>query len=232
MENQQYYQPLSHALNPPLVPSVRSPQPLYAPYSSHPHHQQHVTNGAPTAPQQANTLTHNHREEEEEEEEDDEEVVEEELDPNDHDAHQSPSAQSPPRQAQTRGTGCVSFFSLSVYTYRMSIHPAGRALTSLGTASPSLKHSTQGTDSKSTERRRPGRPPGSKNRKPRSATTSKAPANSQHPGFYQYPPAPSGTIPQNQQFYEFQWRALNLCSEFYNAAEELVVRSRPNSALC
>lgn len=28
---------------------------------------------------------------------------------------------------------------------------------------------------------------------------------------------------QNQQFYEFQWRALNLCSEFYNAAEELVV---------
>lgn len=30
---------------------------------------------------------------------------------------------------------------------------------------------------------------------------------------------------QNQQFYEFQWRALNLCSEFYNAAEELVVRN-------
>ena len=31
---------------------------------------------------------------------------------------------------------------------------------------------------------------------------------------------------QNQQFYEFQWRALNLCSEFYNAAEELVVSTR------
>ncbi len=30
---------------------------------------------------------------------------------------------------------------------------------------------------------------------------------------------------QNQQFYDFQWRALNLCSEFYNAAEELVVRN-------
>lgn len=49
--------------------------------------------------------------------------------------------------------------------------------------------------------------------------------NSQHPGFYQYPPAPGGAAQhaQNQQFYEFQWRALNLCSEFYNAAEELVV---------
>lgn len=27
----------------------------------------------------------------------------------------------------------------------------------------------------------------------------------------------------NQHFYDFQWRALNLCSEFYNAAEELIV---------
>lgn len=28
---------------------------------------------------------------------------------------------------------------------------------------------------------------------------------------------------QNQQYYEFQWRVLNLCAEFYGAAEELVV---------
>lgn len=28
---------------------------------------------------------------------------------------------------------------------------------------------------------------------------------------------------QNQQYYEFQWRVLNLCSEFYGAAEELIV---------
>lgn len=27
----------------------------------------------------------------------------------------------------------------------------------------------------------------------------------------------------NQHFYDFQWRALNLCSEFYQAAEELIV---------
>lgn len=51
---------------------------------------------------------------------------------------------------------------------------------------------------------------------------------------YSHPPLhPSGpgTAPpqhpdvnaQNQQYYEFQWRVLNLCAEFYNAAEELVV---------
>jgi len=28
---------------------------------------------------------------------------------------------------------------------------------------------------------------------------------------------------QNQPYYEFQWRMLNLCAEFYGAAEELVV---------
>lgn len=79
-----------------------------------------------------------------------------------------------------------------------------------------------------TEKRKPGRPRGSRNRKPRvsSGSATKAPANSQHPGFYQYPPAPGANMSQqNQQFYEFQWRALNLCSEFYNAAEELVVRN-------
>ena len=76
-----------------------------------------------------------------------------------------------------------------------------------------------------TEKRKPGRPRGSKNRKPRvsAGSTSKAPSNVAHPGFYQYPPAPPANMSQNQQFYEFQWRALNLCSEFYNAAEELVV---------
>lgn len=83
MENQQYYQPLSHALHPPLVPTARSPQPLYAPYS---HAQQPTTNGS---------ANHNHREEEEEEEEeDDEDVVEEELEAND--PHQSPSTHSSP----------------------------------------------------------------------------------------------------------------------------------------
>lgn len=79
------------------------------------------------------------------------------------------------------------------------------------------------------EKRKPGRPRGSRNRKPRvsAGSATKAPANTQHPGFYQYPPAPGTNMSQqNQQFYEFQWRALNLCSEFYNAAEELVVSTR------
>lgn len=116
MENQQYYQPLAHAL---LVPSARSPQPLYSSYAPHSHqqHQQSPTNGtgsstgaaAPTAT--ATAPAHNHREEEEEEEEDDEEVVEEELDTNDNDAHQSPSDQSSPRQIQARSTGYVYFSS-------------------------------------------------------------------------------------------------------------------------
>jgi hypothetical protein len=38
------------------------------------------------------------------------------------------------------------------------------------------------------------------------------------------PPLRSGVTAQNQQYYEFQWRLLNLCAEFYGAAEELVVR--------
>lgn len=88
---------------------------------------------------------------------------------------------------------------------------------------------TQQPHDDGSEKRKPGRPRGSRNRKPRApantpANPSKAPTNTQHPGFYSYPPAPGGQAAQNQQFYEFQWRALNLCSEFYNAAEELIVR--------
>jgi hypothetical protein len=37
------------------------------------------------------------------------------------------------------------------------------------------------------------------------------------------PIAPTDVNPQNQQYYEFQWRVLNLCAEFYGAAEELLV---------
>lgn len=40
-------------------------------------------------------------------------------------------------------------------------------------------------------------------------------------------PAVSATFPapdaNNQAFYDFQWRVLTLCSEFYNAADELIV---------
>lgn len=72
-------------------------------------------------------------------------------------------------------------------------------------------------------KRRPGRPRGSKNRskgksvEATSATIIPASSNQQQPS------APTNVNPQNQQYYEFQWRVLNLCAEFYGAAEELVV---------
>jgi len=75
------------------------------------------------------------------------------------------------------------------------------------------------------QKRRPGRPKGSRNRKPRESAASVG--KSQFPSYPisqgGAPPLP-GVTAQNQQYYEFQWRVLNLCSEFYGAAEELIVR--------
>jgi hypothetical protein len=108
------------------------------------------------------------------------------------------------------------------------------------------------------QKRRPGRPRGSKNR-PRPSTSDASqkqqaqlqPHPSAPPLFYTYKPTPQNQVPSlpatapvsapppppppqhpdvnahNQQYYEFQWRVLNLCAEFYGAAEELVV-SRVN----
>lgn len=222
MDNPQYYQPLSHALHAPLVStSHSSPRQPYAPYASHQHPP--VTNGAGSG----------HREEEEEEEEDDEEVVEEELEHHDTDHHhQSASSHSSPRvnaaQSQSSSAGCV-LPNLDSHSRLVSPYSSRSAATATPSAdyrhnAPQQDHVQPTTNEDGTERRKPGRPRGSRNRKPRvsAGSATKAPANTQHPGFYQYPPAP-GTNQQNQQFYEFQWRALNLCSEFYNAAEELVV---------
>ncbi|TEB25184.1 hypothetical protein FA13DRAFT_1738608 [Coprinellus micaceus] len=77
----------------------------------------------------------------------------------------------------------------------------------------------------SQEKRRPGRPRGSKNRKPRAPPGSKSAAVEQPQG-HGPPPHPDLT-PANQQYYEFQWRVLNLCTEFYGAAEELVKGTNP-----
>ena len=70
-------------------------------------------------------------------------------------------------------------------------------------------------------KRRPGRPRGSKTKKktqPAEGSAS-APAPTPVPA-----PAPLPEVnAQNQQYYEFQWRVLNLCAEFYGAAEELLV---------
>ncbi|KAJ7220166.1 hypothetical protein GGX14DRAFT_433653 [Mycena pura] len=79
------------------------------------------------------------------------------------------------------------------------------------------------------EKRRPGRPRGSKNKKP---IAGPAPAqlnavapqsNGANTASQQFPDVNS----QNQQYYEFQWRVLNLCAEFYGAAEELVKSTPP-----
>jgi len=99
---------------------------------------------------------------------------------------------------------------------------------------PRKQNSSQiGPDTQETDRkRRPGRPRGSKNRKPRVGS-------SRHEGGFYYqgqlqssvgPPHLSDINPQNHQYYEFQWRVLNLCAEFYGAAEELVVGH--NQYLC
>jgi len=83
-----------------------------------------------------------------------------------------------------------------------------------------------GPDTQEPDRkRRPGRPRGSKNRKTRVGSSR------QEGNFYYQGPLPTSVGPphlldinsQNHQYYEFQWRVLNLCAEFYGAAEELVV---------
>ncbi len=87
---------------------------------------------------------------------------------------------------------------------------------------------TQGLERK----RKPGRPRGSKNRKPRAVSQGSTrrdphpyqPAAGTQPQAAPQPPDPTT---QTQQFYEFQWRILNLCAEFYGAAEELVVSTHP-----
>ncbi|KAH9998802.1 hypothetical protein BJV74DRAFT_986621 [Russula compacta] len=184
MDNPQHYQPLSHALQPPLS------QPSQ--YAAFP-----ASNAS-----QPYSVSDTQREEEEEEEE---EVVEEELDDNDR-RELSPSASPPNKQA------------------------AGPAAT--GNPTPSQEQPSQtasvgqssahGPDSPE-QKRRPGRPKGSRNRKPRESAGSAG--KSQFPSYPisqgGAPPLP-GVTAQNQQYYEFQWRVLNLCSEFYGAAEELI----------
>ncbi|KAG6370845.1 hypothetical protein JVT61DRAFT_11057 [Boletus reticuloceps] len=171
MDNPQHYQPLSHALNPPIV------QPQY---------------------------------EEEEEEGDDEGAVEEQLEREDDDGNES--NRTPQQTSNVNGAG------------KQRAEPAQSI-----PPQPSGPPTAEDVERK----RRPGRPRGSKNRRIRSSgaerdasaasTAAAKPTTSTH-GFYQYssPPAPGEVHPHNQQYYEFQWRILNLCAEFYGAAEELI----------
>ncbi|KAI0303615.1 hypothetical protein B0F90DRAFT_1707409 [Multifurca ochricompacta] len=183
MDNPQHYQPLSHALQPPL-----SQPSQYSTFSA-------------SSAAQPYSVGDSQREEEEEEEE---EVVEEELDDNDR-RDLSPSAS--PRNKQVVGPAATG--NPSTQEHPAQIASAGR----------SSAHSHDSPEQK----RRPGRPKGSRNRKPREGGGSVG--KSQFPS---YPmsqggaPLLPGVTAQNQQYYEFQWRVLNLCSEFYGAAEELI----------
>ncbi|KAK0495201.1 hypothetical protein EDD18DRAFT_1171207 [Armillaria luteobubalina] len=111
-----------------------------------------------------------------------------------------------------------------------------------GTPSPAMKTASAPTQQQDEpiihqyepeQKRRPGRPRGSKNRRNRSSQPPSKPViHYSHPPLH---PSGPGTAPpqhpdvnaQNQQYYEFQWRVLNLCAEFYNAAEELVKGANP-----
>ncbi|KAG6807700.1 hypothetical protein H0H92_006657 [Tricholoma furcatifolium] len=75
------------------------------------------------------------------------------------------------------------------------------------------------------KKRRPGRPRGSKNRKPRATSKQENVFHSTPAAVV--PPQHPDVNAHNQQYYEFQWRVLNLCSEFYTAAEELVKATQP-----
>jgi hypothetical protein len=198
MDNPQHYQPLSHALHPPLA---AGPQ-----YSNFPS----GSKNADKTPEQA--------EQEEGEEDDDEGMVEEQLD-----LQRRGSSPSSPRgdrqdEQQTRPAepnGDVNNISQS------QSH-----------TQPDKDVQQKSEDDSAHPKRRPGRPRGSKNKtkpKPTNASTTKptSPNNPSHSVFFQQSTAPTDVNAQNQQYYEFQWRVLNLCAEFYNAAEELVKLTPP-----
>ncbi|KAF9533833.1 hypothetical protein CPB83DRAFT_411331 [Crepidotus variabilis] len=148
-------------------------------------------------PQQMHPHAHEDEEEEEEEEEEDDEDMVEDH-LNQHDSDMHGSGQSSPKAPSS-----------------------GNQQVSAGTTSQTPV---------SPEKRRPGRPRGSKNRKPRASAkhetqfyAGQQTASAGLPA----PPSNPNLMPHNQQYYEFQWRMLNLCAEFYGAAEELVKATTP-----
>ncbi|KAF9266474.1 hypothetical protein L218DRAFT_896525 [Marasmius fiardii PR-910] len=177
MDNPQHYQPLSHALHPPLGSPALQASTTYPSSSHHVYRLKPVMN------------------DDDDGSDEDEGAVHEQLDPQDNDSN-------PPSPQQ--GTA-------------VRVDPPQLQTTPSGQHEPETK-------------RRPGRPRGSKNRKARGSTHQVPPAKTP-----QYGQAPTQTNPpqlpevnaSNQQYYEFQWRVLNLCAEFYGAAEELVKATPP-----
>lgn len=219
MDNPQHYQPLSHALHPPSSSSNRGHINHYA-NSGH-----HTPYAGPPKPVTGQPNVNQQEEEEEEEEEDDDDdegLVAKQLHQNDPDAQgSSPTSPKPTRRVK------IDFrFKSSAYCCKFCSSTDAQSL-----AHPHLEAASPAPETK----RRPGRPRGSKNRRPRVGSAK-------HEGQFYYqtsatPTATPGAAPvmptqhaninaTNQQYYEFQWRVLNLCAEFYGAAEELVVSKK------
>ncbi|TFK46130.1 hypothetical protein OE88DRAFT_1668316 [Heliocybe sulcata] len=214
MDHPQYYQPLSHALN-PVSTSNRSPQ--YQNYNSHAASASgasHAANGAAA----------------EEDEEEEEDVVEEELSGNTRRNADASTPVSP--EIQTRQTGPTSGGTVTQAPVGQQPQPQAQV------QPPEPPKPVP--DPSSYAKRRPGRPKGSKTKKAQQTEvqTTQAPTYSSYYA-YQTPvhaplhPTGPGSAPplhpsvneHNQQYYEFQWRVLNLCAEFYGAAEELVSKT-------
>ncbi|KAF5367064.1 hypothetical protein D9758_003938 [Tetrapyrgos nigripes] len=189
MDNPQYYQPLSHALDPSRSTSYTSTARTYG--SEH------------TA--RPSTSTHRPEHNDPEDSDQDEGIVEEQLARND--TGSDPASPQPKTARQV----CVP-----------------------------ENHSPQSVlppTQQEPEKRRPGRPRGSKNRRgrppsavPITPTLSKStydPPSQLASGSGSNPPLLPEVNAQNQGYYEFQWRVLNLCAEFYGAAEQLLKATSP-----
>jgi hypothetical protein len=98
-------------------------------------------------------------------------------------------------------------------------------------ASVPSSEAAEGEAAESSKRRRTTSFNGSKAKKARHVAEQDGEASSSyHSVFRAIPPAmqiPQSHLPEvnehNERYYEFQWRILNLCSEFYAAADEILV---------
>ncbi|KAF8628001.1 hypothetical protein AX15_004122 [Amanita polypyramis BW_CC] len=181
---------------------------LHPPSTSTSSHLQSSYNPSPVYHSKTPSNLGNHNREEEEEDDDndpddaDEGIVEEQLNRNEAGGQGS---SLPPHPVSSNG------------------NPRGAQATQLGQSHESAQEPER--------KRKPGRPRGSKNRKPRAVSqgTTRQDTQLYQSAGSQPPAAPqhTDTNTPSQQFFEFQWRILNLCAEFYGTAEELVKNTSP-----
>jgi hypothetical protein len=73
-----------------------------------------------------------------------------------------------------------------------------------------------------TGKRRPGRPRGSRTKKATGKSTPQA-VNFTVPAKVPSTPGAPRKDEPSREYYDFRWKVIHLCNEFYTAAEELVV---------